>query len=227
MLDIVIVAHKPNYQRMAHRSIDPKGSPSIRGSLPSAINLVPVAGKVILSLEEGKHQDFEAAEAYLATQNLPWQIIHNTEITSYYETLMRGLEHCSQAMVAIIPAWCEITDPLWVQRLTWPMSKDAGSLLCTTGEQEGPAKDLAPFTAKPRKWPGGDIIVARRAELEGILRMVNPDNLYSNLATAIDAASWRLWSHPGIRFQNHPHDNHEARKKTGRQAQQPAPSSHS
>lgn len=225
-----MVAHQPNYPRMAHRALNPvevKTDTSVRGSLQSAVDLVPVAGKVILSLEGGKHQDFEAAEAYLASQNLPWQIVHNTEVTSYYEAMMRGLEQCTSPLVAIIPAWIEISDSLWVQRMTWPMQKDQSTLLCTTWAEQGPAKDLAPHIAHPRKWPGGEIILARRAELVGILRLIDPAALYDNLALAVAANGWRLWAHPGIRFKVLEHDLHEARKTSGRQARKTAASSDS
>lgn len=219
-----MVASEPNYRRMAHRSIDPaKGEAAIRGALPSAVDLVPTAGKVLLSLEGGRHQSFEAAEAYLSTQNLPWQIVHSDEVTTYHRALLRGLEHCKSPLVAIIPPWIEIKDKLWVQRMVWTLSSDPRSLLCTTGTEQGPAKDLAPFICLPRKWPGGEIIFGRRDPLTGILRMVKRDNFYDNLARAVDAAGWRLWSHPGIRFERLEHEDHdEARQETrtkGRQTQ--------
>ena len=225
-----MVAHEANYQRLAHRALNPVGvktETSVRGSLQSAVDLVPVAGKVILSIEGGKHKDFEAAEAYLASQNLGWQIVHNTEVTSYYETMMRGLEQCTSPLVAIIPAWIEISDPLWVQRMTWPMQKDQSTLLCTTWAEQGPAKDLAPHVATPRKWPGGEIILARRAELAAIIRTVDPADLYGNLALAVAASGWRLWAHPGIRFKVLEHDLHDARKTDRRKAGQASASSDS
>lgn len=217
MLDIVMAAHLPNFGRLAHRGLNPiRGNPdtSVRGSLQSAVDLVPVAGKVVLSLEEGKHQDFEAAEAYLSSQNLPWKILLSDELEGYYTAVMRGLEHCTSTLVAIIPPWCEIVDPLWVQRMTWPLSTDQRALLCTTGLEQGPAKDMAPFIAKPRMWPDGEIIVARRAELTDIMRLVNPADFYGSLAMAVDSNGWRLWAHPGIRFNRHEHADHEARATT-------------
>ena len=213
MLDIVMVAHKPNYKRLAHRSLDPKGEPIISGSLPSAVNLVPVAGKVILSLEGGKHQDFEAAEAYLASQNLERQIIHNTEVTSYREAMMLALGECTAPLVAIIPAWCEVSDPMWVQRMMWPMQRDQQALLCTTGEEQGAAKDLAPFVALPRMWPGGKLILARRTPFVDSLRLSTGEDFYESIAQSATKNGWHIWAHPGIRFQNLEHDNHEARKK--------------
>lgn len=213
MLDIVMTAHRPNYLRMAHRGLSQgaKTESSVRGTLQSAVDLVPLAGKVVLSLEGGRHQDFEAAEAYLSSQNLAWQIVHSDEITSYYEALMRGLEQCSSPMLAIVPPWCEITDPLWVQRMIWPMQKDQSTLLCSTWDKQGPAKDLAPHIAKPRVWPGGEIIVARRAELVDILRLLDPQDFYNSLAKGADLNGWRVWAHPGIRFESHEHSDHEAR----------------
>lgn len=219
MLDVVMVAHLPNYPRMAHRALNPVGTKtdtSVRGSLQSAVDLVPLAGKVILSLEGGKHQDFEAAEAYLASQNLAWQIIHSDEVTSYYEALMRALEHCTSPMLAIIPPWCEIVDPLWVQRMSWTLTTDQSALLCSTWDEQGPAKDLAPHIAKPRVWPGGEIIIARRAELTDIMRLVDPADFYNNLALAVAANGWRIWAHPGIRFNKLEHADHETRTKVGR-----------
>lgn len=213
MLDVVMVAHKPNFDRMAHRGLSPIASETdtaVRGSLQSAVDLVPMAGKVILSLEDGQHRDFEAAEAYLSGQNLPWQILHNDEgVDGYYTALMRALEKCSSALVAIVPPWCEVTDNLWVQRMTWCLSNDPRSLLVTTGEKQGPARDLAPFICVPRKWPGGEIILGRRAELTDILRLLDPADFYANLAKAVDRSGWRLWCHPGIRFNHHPHSQHE------------------
>jgi hypothetical protein len=219
MLDIVMPAHKPNYERMAHRALSQgaKTDTSVRGALQSAADLVPLAGKIVLSLEGGKHRDFEAAEAYLSSQNLAWQIVHSDEISSYYEALMRGIEHCTSTLLAIIPPWCEITDNLWVQRMTWPLSTDQTALLCTTGREQGPAKDMAPFIAKPRMWPDGEIIVARRAELTEILRLVDPSDFYNNLAKAVALNGWRIWAHPGIRFTRHEHaDHNEARATTAR-----------
>lgn len=215
MLDIVMVAHKPNYRLMAHRAL-PTGSESettIRGALPSAVDRVPTAGKVILSLEGGRHQDFEAAEAYLPTQNLPWQIVHSDEVTGYYPALVRALEQCRNPMVAIIPPWCEIRDDMWVQRMIWPMRTDQAALMCTTWEEQGPAKDLAPHVAKPRIWPGGEIILARRAELAGLLRLVDPNDFYPSLAKTVGLNSWRLFAHPGIRFDRRPHEDHDAARK--------------
>jgi hypothetical protein len=219
MLDIVMVAHKPNYTRMAHRGLSPNGSltkSSILGSLPSVVDLVPVAGKVILSLEGGRHQDFEAAEAYLSGQNLTWQIVHNDEVTSYHEALMRGLDQCSSQLVAIVPCWIEVTDPLWVQRMLWPLQTDQTCLLCTTWAEQGPAKDLAPHVATPRKWPGGEILVGRRDTVIEQLRLSGPN--YEDLAKGAAQSGWRIWAHPGIRFTVHEHAHHETRKETPRQA---------
>jgi hypothetical protein len=227
VLDIVMVAHKPNYKRMAHRSLSSKGDPIVEGALPSAIDLVPVAGKVILSIEGGKQQDFEAAEAYLSSQNLEWQIVHNDVVTTYRETMMRALEECTAPLVAIIPGWCEVSDPMWVQRMMWPLQRDQQALLCTTGEEQGAAKDLAPFVALPRKWPGGELILARRAPLLAILRLSTGEDFHQSLALSAASNGWRIWSHPGIRFQNLEHDNHEARKTSGRQARKTAASSDS
>lgn len=219
MLDVLMVAHQANYLRMAHRALPGPGSKTdtaVRGSLQSAVDRVPVAGKVILSLEGGKHQDFEAAEAYLSGQNLPWQILHCDEVTGFYKALLRGLEHCTSAMVAIIPPWCEIKDNLWVQRMSWTLSNDQRALLCTTWEEQGPAKDLAPHIAKPRIWPGGEIILARRAELADVVRLVKGEDFYTDLALGVARAGWRLWAHPGIRFERHQHEDHDAARATAR-----------
>lgn len=219
MLDIVMPAHKPNFDRLAHRALNPvavKTDTAIRGTLQSAVDLVPLAGKVVLSLEDGKHKDFAAAEAYLSSQNLPWQIVHSDEVDGYYPALMRGLEQCTSTLVAIVPPWCEITDHLWVQRMTWSLGQDQTALLCTTGLEQGPAKDLAPFIATPRRWPGGEIIVARRAELTDLLRLVDPSDFYLNIAKAAARNGWRIWAHPGIRFERHAHSDHEARTPTAR-----------
>lgn len=215
MLDVVMAAHLPNYGRMAHRGLNPvtaNTESSVRGTLQSAVDLVSLAGKVVLSLEDGKHQDFEAAEAYLSSQNLPWQILLSDEIEGYYTAVMRALEHCTSTLVAIIPPWCEIVDPLWVQRMTWPLSNDQTALLCTTWREQGPAKDLAPHIAKPRLWPEGEIIVARRAELTDILRLIDPEDFYGNLAIAASRNGWHIWAHPGIRFQRHQHEEHELQR---------------
>lgn len=215
MLDVVMAAHLPNYERLAHRALNPVAAStesSVRGTLQAAVDLVPLAGKVVLSLEDGKHKDFEAAEAYLSSQNLPWQILHSDEVEGYYSAVMRGLEHCTSALVAIIPPWCEIIDPLWVQRMTWTLGNDQRSLLCTTWREQGPAKDLAPHICKPRVWPDGEIIVARRAELTDIMRLLQKtDDFYSELALAISRNGWRIWAHGGIRFNRHDHVDHEAR----------------
>lgn len=219
MLDIVMAAHLPNYNRLAHRALNPvaaKTDAAVRGTLQAAVDLVPLAGKVVLSLEDGKHQDFEAAEAYLSSQNLPWQILHSDEVSDYYTAVMRGLEHCTSTLVAIIPPWCEIVDQLWVQRMTWPLGNDQTALLCTTWREQGPARDLAPHIAKPRTWPEGEIIVARRAELTDILRLIDPEDFYGNLAIAASTNGWRVWAHPGIRFNRHEHADHEARTTTAR-----------
>jgi hypothetical protein len=225
-----MVAHKANYQRMAHRTLPPEGGDAVSvlaGSLPSAVDLVPVAGKVILSLEGGRHRDFEAAEHYLQGQNLEWQIIFNTDVTSYKQALLRALEQCKSPLVAIVPPWCEIKDPLWVQRMRWPMEKDQLTLLCTTGEEQGPAKDLAPFVATPRRWPGGEIIFARRVELTALLTLIQDESFYETLAKDAAAASWHIWCHPGIRFNLHPHEPHEPKSKSRAQSQRrPAGSNH-
>jgi len=215
MLDIVMVAHKPNYKRLAYRGVDANGAGTIKGSLPSGVSRVPVAGKVILSLEGGKHQDFEAAEAYLKSQNLDWQIVHNDEVTSYSTAMMNGLLECKSGLVAIIPAWCEITDDMWVQRTMWPLQRDQQALLCTTWDEQGPAKDLAPHVAKPRVWPGGEIIIARRAPLVDLLRLIPAGvNFYDEIAKAAVGGGWRIWAHPGMRFRAVEHKEHESNSKT-------------
>lgn len=219
MLDILMVAHEANYKRMAHRALPSstrKDETEIRGSLPSAVDSVPVAGKVILSLEGGRHQDFEAAEAYLDSQVLPWQVVHSDEISDYHQAMVRGLAQCTSPVVAIIPAWCEVLDQMWVQRMTWPLSHDQGALLCTTGREQGPAKDLAPFPCKPRIWPEGEIIVGRRTELAGFLALSDPGDFYNDLARAVARNSWRIWAHPGIRFERHPHEDHRAARPANR-----------
>jgi hypothetical protein len=200
---------------MAHRAVkavNGESKTSIVGSLVSAVDRTPLAGKVVLSLEGGKHQDFEAAEAYLGTQNLPWQIILSDEITGYHQAVLRGLEKCAAPVVAIIPPWQEIVDDLWVQRMSWCLQRDMASLLCTTWEQEGPAKDLAPHVAQPRKWPGGRIILGRREDLTNIWRLIGPEDLYANLAEAAATGSWRIWAHPGIRFNSLEHETYEGQK---------------
>lgn len=213
MLDIVMVAHKPNYVRMAHRGLTTNGAltqSSILGCLPAAVSRTTLNGKIVLSLEGGKHKDFEAAEAYLDSQNLPWQIVHSDVVTTYREALIRGIEQCSSPMVAVIPSWIEITDPLWVQRMTWAFSKDAACLLCGTGPEEGPARDMAPFVAKPRVWPGGDFFVARRQDLVDMLRLATEGEFYDPL---VRANAWRVWVHPGVRFKIHEHDDHKQSEK--------------
>jgi len=147
-------------------------------------------------------------------------------VTDYYEALMLGLGKCTAPLVAIVPPWIMIVDNLWVQRMAWCLSTDQTALLTTTGETQGPAKDLAPFIAHPRKWPGGELIVARRAEFEATLRLCNKDDLYVSLAKACASGSWRIWCHPGIRFETLTHENHE-RQTSRRKAGSSAPSSHS
>lgn len=219
MLDVLMVAHEANYPWMAHRALPGPGAKTeaaVRGSLQSAVDLVPLAGKVVLSLEGGRHQDFEAAEAYLSQQNQPWQILHCDEVTGFYQALLRGLEHCTSTLIAIVPPWCEIHDNLWVQRMSWTLSNDQRALLCSTWEEQGPAKDLAPHICKPRVWPGGEIILGRRAELTDILRLVKPEDFYNDLALAVARNGWRLWAHPGIRFERHPHEDHDAPRPAAR-----------
>jgi len=206
MLDIVMSASKPQYRLMAHRALKVTGQEAethIHGSLPAAVSCTPLAGKVVLTLEGGKHQDFEASEAYLSTQNLPWQILLNDEVTTYQKAVVRGLMHCTAPMIAIVPVHQTIRDAMWVQRMSWCLQKDPKALLCTTWEAQGPAKDLAPHVATPRRWPGGEIILARRQEFTDIFALLDDAKLYENLATAAAAQSWRIWAHPGIRFDTH------------------------
>lgn len=221
MLDVVMVGHLPNYPRIAHRGLDVNGARTtsvIRGSLPSMVDLIGTPGKVVLSLEGGVHQDFEAAEAYLHSQMLAWQIVHANEVTSYYEAMMRGLEKCQSQLVAIVPAWVEVTDKQWVQRMMWPIGKDPTALLCGTFSEQGGARDLAPCILRQRTWPGGDFFLARRAKLWENLRLCNqPDKPWQQqLANATAENGWRIWSHPGIRFTTHAHEPH-ARKTVGTQ----------
>lgn len=214
MLDILMVASRPNYVRMAYRGLNPNGAStqsSILGSLPAAVDRTTLNGKVVLSLEGGKHQNFEAAEAYLATQNLPSQIVLCSEITTYHEALIRGLEQCTSELVAVIPPWIEIADDLWVQRLTWAFTKDPTCLLCGTWPEQGPARDMPPHIVKPRVWPGGDMFVARRRMLLDLLRLATDGNFQEAL---VNANGWRVWAHPGIRFKALEHDDHNPRKKT-------------
>lgn len=223
MLDIVMVGHAPNYPRIATRKILVDGSKStttIQGSLPSIVDLVGTPGKVVLSLEGGKHRDFEAAESYLQSQLLSWQIVHADEVTSYYDAMMRGLEKCQSQLVAIVPAWIEVVDKQWVQRMIWPIGRDPTCLLTGTWQEQGPAKDLAPHIVNPRVWPGGDFFVARRDKLFENLRLCNQPGVdfKTQLAQAAAANGWRIWSHPGVRFHNHAHEPHEGRKDVGAKA---------
>lgn len=221
MLDIVMVAHKPNYPRMAVRGIEPKGQQTksvIKGSLVSAVDLVGTPGKVVLSLEGGRRMDFEAAEAYLQSQALAWQILHAEEVTSYYEALMRGIEKCQSQLVAVIPAWVEVTDKQWVQRMIYSIGRDPTCLLTGTWQEPGPARDLAPHIVKPRTWPGGDFFVGRRDKLHENLRLcIQEGDFRDQLAKAAAANGWRIWAHPGVRFKSHEHETHE-RKKAGTKA---------
>lgn len=222
MLDVIMAAHRPNFIRMAHRALNhdaSKSEPSIKGALQSAVSSIPLQGKVILSLEGGKHQDFEAAEAYLSSQSLPWQIIHSDEVTSYHECVLRGLEEAKSPHVAIIPPWVNITDQRWVQRMMWCLQKDPQALLCSTWEKTGPAKDLAPHVATPRRWPGGDIILGRRHDITTYWRMADPKEIYNCIATDAQTGGWRIWAHPGISFDVEEHEEHEPRKKTRKSRQ--------
>lgn len=222
MLDIVMVGHRPNFRRIAHRGLDVNGhrtSTVITGSLPAIVDKVGTPGKVVLSIEGGTRQEFESAEAYLQSQALAWQIMHAEEITSYYEAMMRGLEQCQSQLVAVVPAWIEVTDPQWVQRMIWAMGRDPTCLLCGTGPEQGPAKDLAPFILKHRTWPGGDFFVGRRDKVYQNLALCNqPDkSWHEQMATAAATNGWRIWAHPGVRFKTHKHTPHE-RKTVGTQA---------
>lgn len=214
MLDVVMVGHRPNFDRIASRGLSVKGRATrtvIKGSLPSMVDLIGTPGKVVLSLEGGVHRDFEAAEAYLHSQMLAWQIVHAEEVTSYYEAMMRGLQKCQSQLVAIVPAWIEVVDPQWVQRMIWPIGRDPTALLCGTFAEQGGAKDLAPCILKQRSWPGGDFFVARREKLiQNLLLCNQPDSPWQEqLANAASANGWRIWAHPGIRFNVHPHEPHE------------------
>ena len=221
MLDIVIPAHKPNFKRMAHRGlkwVSGQAEKGITGTLPTTIGLVGTPGKVVLSLEGGNRQDFEAAEAYLEEQALPWQVIHNEgEVTTYREALLRGLEVCKSQLVAIIPPWIEVTDKLWVQRMIWSIGRDPTCLLCCTYEHQGAAKDLAPEILKPRRWAGGEFFVARREKLYENLILGHAEDMYVELAETAALNGWRLWAHPGVRFENHDHEDHPRTKNRARE----------
>lgn len=207
-----MTAHSANFTRLAYRGLRPNGTlteKALLGTLPSAIDLVGTPGKVVVSLEGGDRQSFEPAEAYLMQQALTYQIIHCDEVTGYKEALLRGLEQCQSALVAVIPAWIEVTDKQWVQRMMWSIGKDPTCLLCGTWIEQGPAKDLAPHVVTPRVWPGGDFFVARRQFLWENLKLCQEDLFYDELAQAAAANGWRLWAHPGVRFTNHEHEPHE------------------
>lgn len=226
MLDVVMVASRPNYPLMAARRVEAKGK-TIRGSLPSTVDLIGTPGKIVLSLEGGTHQDFEAAEAYLQSQVMAYQICFTEDTTSYYEALMRGLAMCRSSMVAIVPPWIEVKDKQWVQRMIWPLGKDSTALLCGTFSEQGVARTLAPVIMKPRTWPGGDFFVARREKLLENLRLCNQTDtdFTQQLATASASNGWRLWAHPGVRFENHKHELHERktpRKETGSTTSRPS-----
>lgn len=211
MLDIIMTAHVANFKLMARRGLDSKGE-VILGSLPSAVDLVGTPGKVVLSLEGGDRQDLEAAEAYLQSQALAWQIVHSDEVTDYKTALRRGLEQCSSPLVAVIPAWVEVKDPIWVTRMTWSITKDPTCLICGTYPEQGPAKDLAPAIMPQRVWPGGDFFVARRDKLQENIRLCNGDDMHDSLAKAASENGWRIWVHPGVRFKVHEHKSHERQK---------------
>lgn len=223
MLDIVMTAHRANFTRLAYRGLRPNGQlteKALMGSLPSAVDLVGTPGKVVVSLEGGDRQDFEPAEAYLQSQALGYEILHHDEVTSYKEAVMRGLERCQSALVAIIPAWIEVTDKQWVQRMMWSIGRDPTCLLCGTWKEQGPAKDLAPHIVGARHWPGGDFFVARREKLWENLMLCQEDDFYDELAKGAAANGWRLWSHPGVRFTNHEHEPH-ARKSPAKEGGSP------
>ncbi len=205
---------------MARQAILPDGlktKSQLMGSLPSAVDLVGTPGKVVLSLEGGTHKDFAIAEQYLQSQMMAWQIVHSEEVTTYYEAVIRGLEQCQSTLVAIIPAWIEVTDKQWVQRMIWPMGRDRTALLCGTWVEQGPAKDLAPHLVTPRTWPGGGFFVGRRNEVYENLRLCMEGEMHDALAKAASMNGWRLWAHPGVRFNKHDHEPHE-RKTIGQEA---------
>jgi len=229
MLDIVMPAHAPNFDRMAYRGVKHAGRDtglSILGSLPSAIDLVGTPGKVVLSLQGGERENFEAAESYLESQALTWQIVHNDEISTYRQALMDGLAQCQSPLVAVIPPWIEVTDPQWVQRMIWSIGKDQTCLLCATYEEQGGAKDLAPNIVNPRIWPGGDFFVARRDKLVENLILGQTEDVTKELAESAALNGWRIWAHPGVRFTYHEHHAH-TRKSTPQKARVPAADSDS
>jgi hypothetical protein len=222
MLDVVMVGHRPNFPRIAHRTLSVDGARTtsvIHGTLPSIVDLIGTPGKIVLSLEGGTHHDFAAAEAYLQSQAMAWQIVHADDTTTYHEAMMRGLEKCQSTLVAIVPAWVEVTDKQWVQRMIWPLGKDQMALLCGTGSEQGPARDLAPGVVKPRFWPGGEFFVARRLKLLENLKLCNQPgkSWQEQLALSAAANGWRIWTHPGVRFKVHEHEEH-GRKKVGTQS---------
>ncbi len=214
MLDIVMTAHAPNFKLMARRELEMNGAQTkevILGSLVSTVNLVGHPGKVILSLEGGDRQQFEAAEAYLQEQALTWQIIHNEgEITTYRAALMRGLEQCQSPFVAVVPPWIEVKDSQWVHRMMWAMGRDQTALLVGTYPEQGAAKDLAPHVVTARQWPGGGFFVARRDKLWENIRLGTEEDLHVELAKTAALNGWRLWCHPGVRFATHEHENHQS-----------------
>lgn len=224
MLDIVMPAHLPNLKLVAERGVRPNrtGMPEevIAGSLPSAVDKVGTPGKVVLSIQGGERQDFEAAEAYLDSQALAWQIAHNDEVTTYREALMDGLKQCQSPLVAIIPPWVEVTDPQWVQRMIWPIGKDQTCLLCGTYQEQGGAKDLAPNIVNPRIWPGGDFFVARRDKLIENLILGQTEDLTKELGETAALNGWRIWAHPGVRFNYLEHHAH-TRENTPPEARKP------
>lgn len=220
MLDIVMVAHHRDYNRLAYRGLKVDGAATrevILGTLPAAINNVGTPGKVVMSLEGGVRQDFESVQAYLESQNLEWEIVHCDEVTSYREAVLRAMNQCTSAYVAVIPAWVELTDKQWVQRMIWPMSKDATALICGTWTEQGPARDMAPHVVGKRSWPGGKFFVGRRMQTHDHLKLCQEDHFEDELATGINANGWRIWAHPGLRFLTHPHEEH-ARKKARQEA---------
>jgi 2-polyprenyl-6-methoxyphenol hydroxylase-like FAD-dependent oxidoreductase len=117
------------------------------------------------------------------------------------------------AQLGMKVAVVEVKDPQWAHRMVWALRKDPTALLVGTHEAQGTAKDLAPYVGKPRMWPGGEFFVARREAIEQNIKLVAAESMHADLARNSSLNSWRIWVHPGVRFQTHEHEDHSRREE--------------
>lgn len=212
MLDLIYPVHRSNFYLLAQRRIvehkDGTEGEVFEGAMPFSEQYVDVPHRIIVSAEGGSRSDLATIESWLNGWGSEWKIVHNAEVTSWDEAMMRGLAQAKNKFVAVIPPWFHIKDKRWFGKMQAPFNKDNLAMLAASLKEPGKSFTIPPFVLDRHKHPQGPMFVTRLNALQELAPIPPCKNWLEEYSANIQRAGGRRWEVQSVGFELQEHEEH-------------------